>query len=122
MATRQQRSEANGWGIDCVNARSIPWRPSPAAARVHVKDLGATGRGSIQLVRYDAGASLTLSAEGRLAFLYVLDGELVHGGVRLWPGTAASLAHGGAAAHSDLGCTFVLVRWGAAEDGDGEHR
>lgn len=92
-----------------TNAREIPWRPSPAAPRVHLKDLGDSGDWSLLMMRYEAGASLPLGPGPLL--LYVLEGELIRDGRRLWPGVADSVAPGAAAeGRSEIGCVFLALR------------
>jgi len=88
------------------------WRPSPAAARIYLKDLAAADGWQMQLLRCDAGGRVPLPPDERPRFIYVLDGELLHGGHRLWPG-AVWVDTAGAApveSHSDIGCTLLVFR------------
>jgi hypothetical protein len=94
-----------------TNARDIPWQPSPEAARVHLKSLGATAGWVMQLMRWEAGASLSLGS-GPI-FLYVLEGELIRDGHRLWPGASETLAGGAPGeARTEIGCVFLALRRG----------
>ena len=89
------------------------WRPSPAAPRVFLKDLPASDGYQAQLVRYQAGASLKLDILAGPTFLYILQGELIHQGHRLWPGCTQVVQPSSEVVEvrSDIGCTFLCVRW-----------
>lgn len=95
-----------------ADARRIAWRPSPVAARIYLKDLLAAPDWSMQLVRYDAGGRLALGDGGRAFLIYVLDGELILGDRRLWPGSALAAAAGASPgdSRSDVGCTILLLQ------------
>src|SRR5262249_25493343 len=89
---------------------TVAWRPSPAAARVYLKELGASDGWRVELVRFDAGGAMTIAEAGPY-LLYVLDGELIHRGRRMWPGAACHGARDGVprTSYSDVGCTMVVV-------------
>jgi hypothetical protein len=63
-------------------------------------------------VRYDSGGSLLIEPAGGPLLLYVLDGELIYSGRRLWRGAAESIPGSAAAAEarSDIGCTLLCVQ------------
>ena len=90
---------------------TVAWRPSPAAPRVHLKELGASEGWSVELVRFDAGGAMTIAAAAGPYLLYVLDGELIHRGCRLWPGAACHEARDAepGTSSSDIGCTILVV-------------
>lgn len=107
--------------VASVNSRALPWRPSAAAPRVHSKDLGRAGGRRMELLRFEAGASLTIDAGGGAVFLYVLEGELLLRGRRLWPGSAEIIGAGAAAeSSSDVGCIFLRVRDGPEPAGSAQ--
>ena len=93
-----------------VTPAAAPWRPSPRAPRVYVKDLGMANGWVMQLVRYDAGGVAPIEGASAGAFVYVVHGELIYCGRRLWPGATAIVPPGAADdARSDSGCTLLCV-------------
>ncbi|MBX3026369.1 hypothetical protein KF840_15785 [bacterium] len=111
MDERYPRSAGEG-----ALSRAGEWRPSPAAPRVFERDLGVVAGWWLRLFRFAPGATLAIAGvEPHL--LFVLDGELIHGGRRLWPGRSAVAVTDAAEgpAHSEVGCTLLVVS--PAEDG-----
>jgi hypothetical protein len=99
-----------------ANARRLAWRPSPSVLRVYFKPLASCAGWTMRLLRYDPGSAQLLAVQPGPRFIYVLEGELIHAGQRLWPGTAVADPPGSAIeSHSDIGCTLVLL---SQEEGD----
>lgn len=93
-----------------ANARSIAWRPSPVAPRVHLKDLAAAAGWVMRMVRIAPGGVWGLEAAPAPRFIYVLDGELLYRGARAWPGAVIVDPPGASAeAGSEAGCTLLAV-------------
>jgi anti-sigma factor ChrR (cupin superfamily) len=94
-----------------VNVADLPWRPSPMAPGVFVKDIAVTDGWEMQLVRFEPGTRLPVHRHERAEFLFILEGELVQAGRRIGPGWA-SVAGAGSIdedVHSETGCVFVLI-------------
>ena len=98
-------------GFSFVDAARVPWRPSAFAPRVYVKDLGSSDGRSMQLVRYEPGASFPVHRHAGPELIYVLEGELIRGGGRLGPGWATVAAAGTTDddVRTETGCTFLTV-------------
>jgi anti-sigma factor ChrR (cupin superfamily) len=98
-------------GYQFTDSESIAWRNSKLADRVHVKDLGSANGRSMQLVRYDPGASFPLHTHAGPEFIYLLEGEAFQQGQRLLRGWAAVAASGTVDDnfHSPGGCLFLTV-------------
>jgi len=94
-----------------VMTDDLPWRPSTMAAGVFVKDVAVTDGWEMQLVRFEPGARFPVHTHERPEFLFILEGDLMHGGVRLGPGWASVASAGSVDADvtSEHGCVFVLV-------------
>ena len=94
-----------------VNVDDLPWRASTIASGVFVKDIAQTDGWEMQIVRVDPGARFPTHTHERAEFLFILEGELVHGGRRLGPGWARVAGAGTVDddVHSEIGCVFVLV-------------
>jgi len=77
---------------------------------VYLKELGASDGWRVELVRFGAGGAMTIAAAGPY-LLYVLDGELIHRGRRMWPGAACHEARDAepGTSYSDIGCTMLVV-------------
>jgi hypothetical protein len=76
-----------------ANSAEIPWRPSTFAQGVSVKDLGSANGRSMQLVRFDPGATFPWHRHAGPEFVYVLEGVVTQRGVRLgsgWAGVSAT--------------------------------
>src|SRR5262245_49957403 len=97
--------------LQFADADRLPWRPSTFAAGVQVKDLGSADGRSMQLVRYEPGASFPAHEHSGPEFVYVLEGELLHHGRRLGPGCASVAAAGTTDRdiRSERGCVFLTV-------------
>lgn len=104
-------TERTGDGFSFVNAEQVAWRPSSFAPRVQVKELGSANGRSMQLVRYEPGASFPMHHHKGPEFIYVIEGELIQHGKRLGPGWAAVAASGTLDddVRTDSGCTFLTV-------------
>ena len=75
-----------------ANASESPWRPSTFAKGVSVKDLGSVNGQSMQLVRFDPGATFPWHRHAGPEFVYVIEGDVTQRGVRLgqgWAGVSA---------------------------------
>jgi anti-sigma factor ChrR (cupin superfamily) len=98
-------------GYYFVDSGSLAWRDSTFVDRVQVKDLGTTNGRSMQLVRYEPGASFPLHTHEGPEFIYLLEGEAFQQGQRLLPGWAAIAATGTVDEnfHSPKGCLFLTV-------------
>jgi hypothetical protein len=91
-----------------ANARALAWRPSPSALRIYFKQLASCAGWTMRLVRYDPGGAQPPAGRRGPRFLYVMEGELIHAGQRLWPGAAVADPPGSAIeSHSDVGCTLL---------------
>lgn len=100
-----------GNGFLASNSNDIPWRKSIFAEGVFVKDLGSSNGQSIQLVRFDPGATFPWHRHTGPEFLYVIEGEVTQHGVRLGPGYAGVAATGTEEDDfvSETGATFLTV-------------
>lgn len=78
------------------------------------RDLGAVVGWRLRLLRFAPGGAAAIADAGP-HLLFVLEGELIHGARRLWPGQSAVAA--APAAHSEVGCTLLVVSPAA----DGNH-
>src|SRR5262245_38822435 len=93
-----------------TNARGLAWRPSPSALRIYFKHLASCAGWTMKLVRYDPGGTQRLQARPGPRFLYVVEGELIHAGQRLWPGAAVADPPSSAVeSYSDVGCTLLVL-------------
>ncbi len=108
MSDSMQRSER---GFAFTDARQKPFRPSTAATKVCVKDLGMADGYSMQLVRFEPGAVFPRHVHRGPEFVYILEGELIQCGRRLGPGWASVAATGSLDddVRSEQGCTFLTV-------------
>ena len=97
--------------VRAVNTHDVAWRRSTFASGVFVKDIASTDGLEMQIVRLEPGARLPVHTHECPEFLYILDGELMHGGRRLRPGWAsvASIGSIDDDVHSETGCVFVLI-------------
>ena len=98
-------------GYSFADASSIPWRKSTFAPGIEVKDLTSSDGRSMQLVRFEPGASFPAHTHTGPEFIYLLEGEAVQEGQRLLPGWAATAAGGTVDTdfHSPTGCIFLTV-------------
>jgi anti-sigma factor ChrR (cupin superfamily) len=98
-------------GYQFNDSAGIAWRKSKFAEGVQVKDLGTANGRSMQLVRYEPGASFPLHTHEGPEFIYLLEGEAFQQGQRLLPGWAAVAATGTVAEsfHSPKGCLFLTA-------------
>lgn len=89
----------------------IPWRKSDFAEGISVKDLGTSNGQSIQLVKFDAGASFPAHKHSGPEFIYMLEGEAIQEGNRISKGMVAIAHKGSEESHfySPFGCSFLLV-------------
>jgi hypothetical protein len=87
------------------------------APGVFVKDIAVTAGWEMQLVRFEPGARFPVHTHEQPEFLFILEGDLMQGGVRLGPGWASVASAGtvDADVYSEQGCVFVLEPWEAME-------
>ena len=98
-------------GYQFIDSARSAWRKSKFADGVQVKYLGTANGRSMQLVRYEAGASFPLHTHEGPEFIYLLEGEAFQQGQRLLPGWATVAATGTVDEnfHSPNGCLFLTV-------------
>jgi hypothetical protein len=108
--------ESQALGFHCIDAMSLPWRPSTVVEGVDVKDLGAANGRVMELVRCRPGTTFPTHHHVGPEFLYLLEGEAIQNGQRLRPGWAGVAAAGTIDAdfHSETGCVFLIIY--SAED------
>ena len=89
----------------------LPWLPSKFAQGVEVKNLGKANDRAMQLVRFQPGASFPAHLHTDVEFLFMLEGEVLHNGHRLYAGWSAVASSGTWDTQflSPSGCTFLLV-------------
>jgi anti-sigma factor ChrR (cupin superfamily) len=98
-------------GYSFLDSNAAPWRKSTFAPGIEVKDLGTSDGRSMQLVRFEPGASFPLHTHTGPEFIYLLEGQASQEGQRLSTGWAATAASGtvDASFHSETGCVFLTV-------------
>lgn len=89
----------------------IPWRKSDFAEGISVKDLGSSNGQSIQLVKFDPGASFPRHKHSGPEFIYMLEGEAFQDGNLICRSMIAIAAKDSEESHfhSPKGCTFLLL-------------
>ena len=89
----------------------ISWRKSDFAEGVSVKDLGTSNGQSIQLVKFDPGASFPTHKHSGPEFIYMLEGEAIQEGNRISKGMVAIAPKDSEENqfYSPTGCTFLLI-------------
>lgn len=89
----------------------LPWIPSKFAQGVDVKNLGKANGRAMQLVRFQPGASFPAHLHTDVEFLFMLDGEVLQNGRKLYSGwsTVAPAGTWDTQFISPSGCTFLLI-------------
>jgi anti-sigma factor ChrR (cupin superfamily) len=98
-------------GFHTFDIKAIPWRQSPFAKGVEVKDLGSSGGRTMQLVRFPPGTAFPVHTHGGPEFIYLLEGSLIQEGKQLGVGWSGMADTGTVDSnfHSPEGCLFLTV-------------
>lgn len=97
--------------FNVLDSNTIDWRPSTYKEGIWVKDLGNSDGYSIQMVRFEKGASFPSHHHPKAEFIYILEGELIQNDKNMSKGfvSISDPLTVDISVDSPSGCMFLLI-------------